>query len=63
MSGSCYNTYMVSDGLFGMTSVNMSGSPQQKYRDCISKCTADNVVTDRLKYVKSKEYINIDVLF
>ena len=41
---SCYNTYMVSDGLFGMTSVNMSGSSQQKYRDCISKCTADNVV-------------------
>ena len=28
---SCYNTYMVSDGLFGMTSVNMSGSSQQKY--------------------------------
>lgn len=41
---SCYNTYMVSDGLFRMTSVNMSGSSQQKYRDCISKCTADNVV-------------------
>ena len=41
---SCYNTYMVSDGLFGVTTVNMSGSSQQKYRDCISKCTADNVV-------------------
>ena len=42
---SCHNTYMVSEDFVSKKEVlNLDFSSEQKYRDCISKCTADNVV-------------------